>query len=229
MLDTLKDIGPGDIVMGESFQFKVYKLDSKTRAKIFYKAYLHDGKVYYDDWSGHKHRERAFMAEVLVAKTVPTTWTGPASSKDCGYVRLTRFINGDQKAYQAWVASGRRPASSNGTHDIQTFTVASDPDKPKSLVNTKRYKKLDLICAVLMAHGPLHKDDVLRRVAVLEGKPWVKGSNSDYFTIAQQHMGCIEPCGKNGAKVTHWLTHAGVIRGSQVLADVGIDLVKNLP
>jgi len=227
MVDTLKDIGPGDIVALAHTQFKVYKVDTKAKRRTFYKIrYADSGQVTINDFRPRHYAHivlARFVAETIGMKTVPTTFKGHATAKDCNYRGLALFVRGDQEVYQEWLAS-----HSGGVHDARDIILASDPDKPTAQVDTKRFKKIDLICAVLAAHGPLHKDDVLRRVAILEGKPWVKGSNSDYFTIQSQHFGCIKQFGKDGAKVLHYLTEAGVIRGSQVLAEVGMDLVKGV-
>ena len=39
MVDTLQNIEPGDIVVLEGVQFKVYKVDSAAKNRMFYKVY----------------------------------------------------------------------------------------------------------------------------------------------------------------------------------------------
>lgn len=231
MVDTLRDIGPGTIVCLPATQFKVYKVDTKACRRTYFKICYNTGQVQITDYrlTTTPHTVIAyFEADTMGVKSVPTTHTGSARSRDTTWRVMSIFRSGDQALYQEWLRKNRTSEWHNGHWDMADATVSHDPDAPKRLVDTKRYKKMDLICAVIMAHGPSTRDDILRRVAILEGKPWVQGSNTDYFR-SKDSAGIIEKRGKSGMKDTWYVTQSGVIRGSQVLANVGIDLVKDLP
>lgn len=208
MVDTLKGIGPGDIVVLAHTQFKVYKLDAATRRRTYYKfRYSDTGQVCFDDHRPDGLRWpnlclATFVVEEARMKTVPTTFKGHAKSSDCNYHGLALFVSGNQEAYREWLDRCKPSQWSGGTHDAQSAVVA---------------------------HGPSTKDDTLRRVCLLEAKPWVVGSNSEYFTNPRQIEDSIKEFGKIGAKKGWYVTEKGVSRGSQVLAEVGLDLVKSLP
>lgn len=234
MVDTLQNIGPGDIVVLAHTQFKVYKVDVAAKRRTFYQfRYSNTGQVMISDHRPDGLRWpnlvlATFKAETVHMKTVATTFKGHARSSECSYHGLALFVSGDERVYREWLAKCKPSEWSGGVHDAKDTVVAYDPDKPKSLVNTRLYKKMDLICAVLMAHGPLTKDDILRRVCQLEGKPWVVGSNSEYFSNHKQMDDSIKEFGKIDAKKGWYVTEKGVSRGSQVLADIGLDVVKSI-
>lgn len=230
MVDTLQSIGPGDIVVLEGVQFKVYKVDVAAKNRMFYKVRRETGQItIWDDRPASVHTTLSrFVAETIHFKTVPTTWNGPARSSDCTYHALSLFVRGDQETYQEWLKARKPSEYYGGMFDARAAIVATDPDKPKAVATSRSYTKMDLICAVVLAHGPSTKDDILRRVAALEGKPWVVGSNSEYFTNPRQHHGLIKEFGKIGAKKAWYTSESGVSRGSLVLADIGLDVVKSL-
>ena len=107
------------------------------------------------------------MAETIHFKTVPTTWSGPAKSSQCTYHALALFVRGDQETYQEWLASRKPSEWFGGQFDARAAIVASDPDKPKALVNSKRYTKIELMCAVMMAHGPSTNDDIMEAIEMV--------------------------------------------------------------
>lgn len=240
MVDTLQNVGSGDIVIvpkahddgtfSNIAQFKVYKVDVVAKNRTFYKIRHATGQI--TIWDNRPHSTQTllsrFVAETIHFKTVPTTWAGPARSSDCTYHALSLFVRGDQETYQEWLKARKPSAHYGGMFDARAAIVATDPDKPKALVTSRFYTKMDLMCAVILAHGPSSKNDIMRRVAALEGKPWVIGSNSEYFTNPRQIQGCLKEFGKIGAKKAWYVTEVGVSRGSRVLGDVGLEVVKSI-
>jgi hypothetical protein len=232
MVETLTNLGPGDIVVLPHTQFKIYKVDVRAKNRTYYKVRYDSGQTVITDNRPHaayRHTVLArFVAQTIKMKTVPTTFKGHATASSCTYHGLALFVRGDRQVYQDWLAQNRPSKWSGGTHEASDVTIAFDPDKTKAPAVIKRYKKIELMCAVIAAHGPSTKDDILRRVATLQGEPWVKGSNGDYFSNPRQMEGCLEKFGKDGLKDTWYLTQAGVVRGSQILAVVGMDHVLSI-
>lgn len=225
MVDTLRDIGPGTIVIAGDVHFKVYKVDSKAARKQYIKYCDRYGTHFSDGWfSPEATVVASFEVEELSAKTVPTTWRGPARSKDCKYHTITLFLGGDQEACHEWL--GNCVLHYRRTVDGRHAMVAPDPD-PLQPMNVKGFSKMDLICAVIMAHGPSTRDDILRRVAAMEGKPWVVSSNHEYY--AGNRQGAIEDHAKvERGKKLYRCTVEGLRRGSAVVDRLGMEAIAAL-
>lgn len=96
--------------------------------------------------------------------------------------------------------------------------------KEKAAAKPFRPTKADRICYVLMhSGGPLSREEILRRVHVLENSqiPFRKTSNGCYFlktegTFTQEHKasvilaGLIQPAGKVDRKIVYTLTPKGI-------------------
>lgn len=227
MVDTLRDIAPGTIVIAGDVHFKVYKIDSKP-AKVRHFQYKVDGRTLFGErpWMPpHAQVLATFTVVQVSAKTVPTTWRGPASSSDCKYHTMTMFVEGNQEAYQAYLASCQ--STYRTVVDLGIAMVAPDPDAPKPIGNLKGFNKMDMICAVIMVHGPSTRDDILRRVAAMEGKPWVVSSNHEYFSGNRQ--GAIEDHARiERRKKLFRCTVDGLRRGAAVIDRLGTEAIKSL-
>lgn len=238
MSNELRDVGPGTIVMAAKETFKVYKVDKKphklwmvlVRDDAFRRNY---GKPFFTDRrflnDAYIVLGEAVCVETMSVKSVPTTWSGPARSKDVNFRTLYAHVAGPREMYDKYLASLHQWVDNTryGDVDMTGAEASHDPNALKPMVG-KRFKKVDLICACLLAHGPSTRDDTLRRVAALEGKPWMKGSNGDYFAITSQAQGAYEPIGSANGKTVYYCTAVGVSRGSQVFEDVTLEDVKSL-
>lgn len=228
MVDTLKDIGPGTIVIAGEVQVKVYKIDSKPAERTYRKISHPHGAPFFSESDYYNRDEQvvtSFVASTMIVKAVPATWTGHAKSSDCSYHTLSLFASGDQEAYWEWCKKDK-----NGYRDaldVSHAMVAVSEDAPKPIGDLKGFAKMDLICAVIMVHGPSTRDDVLRRVAAMEGKPWVISSNHEYF--AGNRQGAIEDHsrGPRGRKL-YKCTVEGLRRGAQVVDRFGMEAIQKL-
>ena len=239
MVDTLKGLAAGDIVLSAYGDFKVYKVDTKPR-NVRYCMTLRDKSPYFVDAKWYEqHTANAdfsygafvgsFTCEEAHVKSVATTFAGFAKSAQTEARTLARFVKGDKACFDAYIKHHRENKWRKAHVDVADATLSTDPDSPKPKYDVKRFKfaKMDLICAVIAVHGPMYKDDILRRVAALEGKPWVVGSNADYFTINK--AGAIEEAakGERGKTIYH-CTVLGWSRASNVIVEIGKQVIEAL-
>jgi len=223
MVDTLKDIGPGDVIVTPELEFKVYKLDHKPRKEDMVKLKDRHGTHFVQDalWVNKATICSRFQVFRVDVKTVPTNWRGPAGSKDVDFRILTLFSCGDQDTYHEWLFNH---GPWRGLVDLSKARVKPNLRPLKAIGDLSGLVKMDLICSVIMAFGPSSRDDILRRVSAMEGKPWVTTSNWDYFSSNRQ--GAIEEHseGRRG-KTLYRCTIEGLKRGSVAMARFGLEAI----
>ncbi len=229
MVDTLEGIKAGDVIHAPVAAFCVYKVDSKPQVTTLTKVrYMGRDDPYYTENVRHEGEVKVygrFTCVKMWVKAVAADFTGHAKSKDTEGRSLVLFLNGDDDTFREYIKA-HSLLKYYGIVNMKHATVIAGADVGP-LVDVKRFKKMDLICAVIAVHGPSCKDDILRRVAALEGKPWVIGSNTDYFTKNKQ--GAIELCGKGErGRTLYHNTVEGWRRGSQVLGEFDAKIIEDL-
>lgn len=196
MVNDLKDLRPGHIIVSQGKIFKLAKVGAVTRA----------GQM------------GAMWSEVAL-RTVPPAFAGGALGvRLYGYETVTRFVGGDRQEYDAWCLRWEK-------HDFDRLAVGEGDPIPR-LIDAKglRLTKPDLIAYAVLVHGALPRDEIMRMAAALEGLPWVPTSNSDYFgsTKANSLVGTVlVQAGKIGNKHLYTLGREGEERAKRVLNAVG--------
>ncbi len=202
MVDTLKTLKPGNIVVAGDTIFKIAKMGPVQAKSV---------------------PDRLFSYELAVVRTCPPGFSGgELKVDDYGNYKLHRFVDGDFKEYarliDRWNVDLTCAAVGEGdwvpTYDIGDFT------------------KLDLIAYVIAVHGPSLRDDIMRRVAALESLPWIRTSNTEYFQNVADSSGksrylytstesTMCHAGKLGRKQLYGLGVAGKERAKLVIARMG--------
>lgn len=205
MVDTLKGLKPGNILIAGDLIVKIAKM----------------GPVQLKG-TGPKFSADDCTYELAVVRTCPPGFSGgQLKVDDYGNYKLHKFVEGDYAKYKRlidrWNVDVTCAAVGEGdwipTYDIGDFT------------------KLDLIAYVIAVHGPSMRDDIMRRVAALESLPWIPTSNTEYFgNVADTDPSTpygnptdstMCKAGKLGRKQLYGLGTAGKERAKLVIAHMG--------
>lgn len=152
-------------------------------------------------------------------KTVPSMFTGGELNTN-SFLRknLISFVSGDPKVYEFY----DKIAYANQV--IMEFTVIV----PAQIIIPKFVEGFNKLCLMsyvieVNGEGKLTRDQITKKVAELEGKPWIRSSNSDYFKNVPEHNdGTLRKAakGKYGC-ILYGLGSAGKMRAAAVLAKLG--------
>lgn len=137
-------------------------------------------------------------------------------------ISMICFISGDRAAYDMM--------PSFGTKIEMEFAVVvpAQVTLPK-LADIVGFTKRDLIAYVVQVNGEgtLSRDPIMKKVAALEGKPWVPTSNTDYFMNVEAKAnakGTLRKAGKaKYGRILYGLGADGRKRAAKVLARLGPD------
>ena len=246
MVDSLKDLKAGNIVFARGEVFKIERISKAqvdsiqviedrhgrnrqvSRAYYVIPTHVKPGdKLMLDN--GHQTRYLGDLKyEHCNVKTVPPGFTGGELSKsDYGDINLSRYVSGDPDLWARWAED-----YSAFEFDI-SYAAVGEGTPLQPTVDVIGFTKLDLIAYLMKVRGPSTKDDLLRRAAALEGKPWVPTSNNQYFqgaTADHKSMdayhcgpcGCvIVGAGKQGRKQLYECGPGAEGRAKAVLARLG--------
>ncbi len=190
VIDSLKDVQPAQIFVSNGLIFKIERRNKEIQT-IEYEPDPSD----------------AFKCEFLSARAVPPGWVSGELDRDLFWdVRLCRLVEGSREYFKKNVIN-----RFSRTIDVDRSLVGQGYIKPP-LAKVDGARKIDLICYVIDVVGPLLRDDVLRKVAAIEGKPWVPTSNHEYFqNVAPdgERYGELTKAGKLGRKQLYGLNKAG--------------------
>lgn len=205
MVDTLKTLKPGNIIVAGDVIFKIAKMGP-----------VHLKREILSSRSGLIQYEQA-----VVRSCPPGFDGGKLSVDDYGNYKLHRHIDGDFSPYakmmDQWNIDLTCAAVGEGnwmpTYDIGDLT------------------KLDLIAYVIAIHGPSMREDIMRRVAALESLPWIPTSNTEYFSnvasanapgmYGKPRDSTMEHAGKVGRKQLYGLGALGKKRAAIAIARLG--------
>ena len=133
---------------------------------------------------------------------------------------LVCFLDGDEAAYKALPNYGYEV-------EMEFAVVVPAQVGLQKLADVTGFTKRDLIAYVIQVNGEgkLGRDPIMKKVAALEGKPWVPTSNTDYFLGVQSEpdtKGTLRKAakGKHG-RILYGLGADGRARAAKVLARLG--------
>lgn len=201
MVDKLKDLRPGHLIVGGGRIVKIAKVGQQKRDR---------------PWAA----KGDFTVDTINLRTVPPHFTGGKLSVDhYGSVNICQHARGDQEAYHVWLDNNRWYL------DFGIVAVGeADPIIkliPEKLMKLHKLTKLDLMAYIVKVHGYLIRDDIMRMVAALEGLPWVPTSNTEYFSAFSNDKATLWSNKKQGQKKLYTLGQTGKERASRVLAVIG--------
>lgn len=233
----------GDVVTRDGAKsmasFMVYKVDTKSKLETFSElvlvgdaplgfdahrdayTYRESKYIQYEQLNSyHTHRKltgQQLTLELCYVKSVPVDFAGAAATKDTQHVAMVRMVTGDPDVYKRFIKHMQYYLPC----DDARITEA-DPLKP--LDGVAAFNKRQLICGVLAVHGPSTREDILRRVAAMEGKPWVKSSNGDYMRWTE---GMYEPLPGKGRHL-YALTSVGWSHAATVVSCLKEESIRSL-
>jgi len=105
-------------------------------------------------------------------KVVDASFVGVPKKKDVKDLYLALYLSGDKDAFKKYV---------KGTQDIDMERFKVTPGAPSEIAPAERFTKWELIPYVVAVNGPMPKEEILRQVQRLQGRPYVPGSNHSYF------------------------------------------------
>jgi hypothetical protein len=251
MRDNLCDnVNPGDIIFFGDEHFQVFKANKKS--KIERLAVLRSGhevhgvseftfrsatKGFADPTPGSKFKyvtsgfTGTFHGFVTMAtrsvKTVPVLFSGGELPVDkYRYKTLICFLEGNEDAYKM--------LSDYDPYDFEVemsfaIVVHAQCGLRKS-ADTTGFNKRDFIAYVVSVNGEgkLTRDSIMKKVAQLEGKPWVPTSNTDYFLGVSADIDAKATLRKAGkgkyGRILYGLGVEGRNRAAKVLARLGPDV-----
>jgi hypothetical protein len=151
--------------------------------------------------------------EFTNVRSVPPSFAGgelPVSMYN--EYKLVRFYFGNLATYEQMVAR-------TWMVDMRCAAVGEgNPIEP--LLDPTGFTKLDLMAYVMTVLGPQTRDDLLRKVAALEGLPWIPTSNTEYFS-SRGASGYMSKRGKKGLKSLWHVDQYGEARAAEVIAKFG--------
>lgn len=152
-------------------------------------------------------------------KTVPPLFSGGELDTD-NFLRkhLVSCSSGDSEVYKYY----DKVEYSNRVTMEFAIVVPAQIVIPKIV---EGFNKLDLMTYVIEVNGEgkLTRDQITKKVAELEGKPWIRSSNSDYFNNVPEHNdGTLRKAAKGKyGRILYGLGCAGKMRAAAVLAKLG--------
>ncbi len=201
MVDNLRDLRPGQLVVGGGRIVKIAKVSNVKRETPYTAKGL-------------------FVIDGVALRTVPPHFIGgKLDTNHYGSTTVCTFAHGDREQYHNWIEK------SNWYLDLALTAVGeSDPIIqliPEKLLKLHKLTKQDLMAYVVKVHGYLVRDDIMRMVAALEGLPWVPTSNTEYFQAFMNDKATLWSNKKKGQKKLYTLGEAGEKRATRVLAVIG--------
>jgi len=243
MRDNLCDkVNDGDIIFFGDERFQVFKANKK--AKIKHLAVVDtghgvssvDAQIFREATSNFappkpggnfKYASNGlsgkFYGYVTYAqryvKTIPVLFSGGELPVDkYRDVSLTCFVSGDEEAYKAL-------QTSFGEVELEYAAVVPAQVGLQKTADVKGFTKLDLMAYVVHVNGEgkLSRDPIMKKVAALEGKPWIPTSNTGYFGGGPGNdKGTLVHAGKGKyGRILYGLGQVGKERASKVLARLG--------
>ena len=149
-------------------------------------------------------------------KTVPPLFSGGELNTD-KFLRkyLVSFSSGNPEVYKYY---DKVEYSNRVTMEFAVI-VPAQIVIPKFV---EGFNKLDLMTYVIEVNGEgkLTRDQITKKVAELEGKPWIRSSNSDYFkNVSENNDGTLRKTAKGKyGRILYGLGRAGKMRAAAVLA-----------
>lgn len=117
--------------------------------------------------------------------------------------------------------------------NVNDVKIVSKGSPPVPQADVTKFNKTHLICYVLFVNGTLREDQTLEKVAALEGKPYIPGSNHDYFYTSPYYLftgkrdvvsdGYVEKIGK-GKNASYVVTPKGIAVAKRVIDAIGADV-----
>lgn len=170
-------------------------------------------------WSGTFHGFVTMATRNV--KTVPVLFSGGELPVDkyrdmCLYC----FLDGDLEAFKSLPDYGREI-------DMEFAVVVPAQVTLPKLADVKGFTKRDLIAYVVHVNGEgkLSRDPIMKKVAALEGKPWIPTSNTDYFMGVEAKAdanGTLRKAAKGKyGRILYGLGADGRERAAKVLARLG--------
>jgi hypothetical protein len=115
-------------------------------------------------------------------------------------------------------------------YNIEDCSVEQSSPLPNAAVGSENFTKFQLIPYVIVKNGPMDRDQILKAVAEIEGKPYVPTSNKSYFGASENSIdakqsvvvrGLIVPAGKVGGKIVYNVTSKGIMAAAEVQKALG--------
>ncbi len=241
LTDSVKD---GDIVFFGEDRFQVFKANKKSKIERLAVISSGHGVHSVDEFTFRsgikgfaepapggkfKYTENGFagtfhgfvtMASRSV-KTVPVLFSGGELPVDKYRDKtLICFLEGNEDAYKMLPDYGSEVEMSFAV------VVHAQCGLPKS-ADITGFTKYDLIAYVIHINGEgkLTRDPIMKKVAALESKPWIRTSNTDYFMRLESGpsaKGTIYKAGKGKyGRILYGLGAEGRNRAAKVLARLG--------
>ena len=154
-------------------------------------------------------------------KTVPVLFSGGELPVDKYRVMfLYCFLEGDEAAYKMIPYYGREI-------DMEFAVIVPAQVGLPKLADTNGFTKRDFSAYVVHVNGEgkLSRAPIMKKVAELEGKPWIPTSNTDYFLRVEdspQAAGTLRKAAKGKyGRILYGLGVNGRMRAAKVLARLG--------
>lgn len=243
MRENLCDkVNDGDIIFFGDERFQVFRANKKSKVERLAVIDTGNGVHSVDSFSfqsntrdfvepkpGGKFKYRTngltgkFLGYIVMAsrsvKTVPVLFSGgelPVNKyRD---INLICLLEGDEEVYKMLPDYGFEV-------ELAYSVVVPAQVSLQPLANVKGFTKLDLMAYVVHVNGEgkLSRDPIMKKVAALEGKPWVPTSNTGYFGGGPGNdQGTLTHAGRGRyGRILYGLGQAGKERASKVLARLG--------
>jgi hypothetical protein len=241
LCDNVKD---GDIIFFGDERFQVFKANKKSKVERLAVIDTGNGvhsvdafqfrdatKGFAEPTPGGKFKYSSngftgkFLGFVTMAsrsvKTVPVLFSGGELPVDkYRDISLICFLEGNEEAYKALPDYGREV-------ELEFAVIVQAQVGLPKVADIKGFTKRDLIAYVVHVNGEakLTRDPIMKKVAQLEGKPWVPTSNTDYFMRLESGpdaKGTIYKAGKaRYGRILYGLGAEGRNRAAKVLARIG--------
>jgi len=237
-------VNEGDIIFFGDERFQVFKANKKSKVERLAVVSNSNGAYGLDAFQFRsqtrdfaepkpgdkfKYRENGwsgvFHGYITVArrnvKTVPVLFSGGELPVDkYRDMFLHCILDGDVEAYKMLPRYGREI-------DMEFAVIVPAQCGLPKLADVKGFTKRDLIAYVIQVNGEgkLARDPIMKKVAALEGKPWIPTSNTDYFKSVDDNphaAGTLRKAAKGKyGRILYGLGAEGRNRAAKVLARLG--------